>query len=480
VLLELLQLCDSALPVGAAAHSLGLETLVEEEALRPDDLESFLRDYLGEAGALEAAFVRRGWRGENLAALSKEFEARRPARESRAAALKTGRRFAELFNALSGSRLPLLLPYPIALGAAASIAGIPEESIALGYLQQSIMGLVSACQRLRPLGQSAASRIVWNLRPAIHAAVSHSETLEVSCFTHLPELGSMRHPLLETRLFIQLNARLDLHFETFGQGTRMLVEIQEPPWKVIRAFRQPNGGAMVHLHNVSGGILAGDRLSLRIGVGAGAIAQVTTTGATRLYRHREAALHSEQHLSISVDEGAVLEYLPDAIIPFAGSRHGQHTNVSLANEAAFFWWELIAPGREAMGEHFAFDSLRIQTAVRSRAGPILLEDVVLQPGVRPLESAARLGPYCYMATFYAFQVGRSAVELLRLESILAELAREVSRPRVSIWGASALPRRCDRARIERHGSRFTGHASQVLDKGSEVPNRRGKPCLHEN
>jgi urease accessory protein len=72
---------------------------------------------------------------------------------------------------------------------------------------------------------------------------------------------------------------------------------------VIRAFEQPNGGAMVHLHSVSGGILAGDRLSLQITTGAGAAALLTSTGATRLYRHRKGSLDSVQHISISVGEG---------------------------------------------------------------------------------------------------------------------------------------------------------------------------------
>jgi urease accessory protein len=218
----------------------------------------------------------------------------------------------------------------------------------------------------------------------------------------------------------------------------MRVDAQDPPWKVVRAFPQANGGALVHLHNVSGGIIAGDRLSLKIAVGPRATAQVTSTGATRLYRHRAGAPDSEQHLSISVAEGAVLEYLPDALIPFAGSRHVQRTTATLADQATFFWWEFLAPGRQAMGEQFAFERLQVETAVRSRLRPLVLENFVLEPNIRSVESTARLGGYTHTATLFAFQVGRSSSDLCRLESILAELAREASRPGVTIWGASAL------------------------------------------
>ena len=62
MLLRLMQLADSALPIGTTAHSFGLETLVAEGNLIVAQLELFLRDYLEEAGGVEIVICRLGYR----------------------------------------------------------------------------------------------------------------------------------------------------------------------------------------------------------------------------------------------------------------------------------------------------------------------------------------------------------------------------------------------------------------------------------
>ncbi|HEY2842856.1 MAG TPA: urease accessory protein UreD [Bryobacteraceae bacterium] len=206
----------------------------------------------------------------------------------------------------------------------------------------------------------------------------------------------------------------------------------------MRAFALPFSGSLVHLNNVSGGVLAGDRLALDVEVRAGAAAQITTTGATRLYRHRAGAADSEQHARFSVGDGGLLEYLPDAVIPYAGSRHTQRTEIRLGLGAALFWWEILAPGRLAAGERFAFERLRVHSEVHAGTRPVLCEDYLLEPQRKDLSAAARMFEYSHTASFCAVQEGRPPVFWRELEDRLNEVARVRTRLGETVWGARML------------------------------------------
>ncbi len=238
----------------------------------------------------------------------------------------------------------------------------------------------------------------------------------------------------------QVKGRLHLNFiyDQTCQQTRMTISEQQPPLKVIRAFPLTDGAALVHLQNLSGGILGGDQLATTVEVGARACVQLTSTSATRLYRSHPQAPIATQTNDIQVKENGLLEYLPDPLIPFAGSRYQQHTRIELAADAGLFWWETVTPGRVARGELFDYEMLHIGLEIIAQGKPLAIERLKLEPRSRSHSSLARLGSYPYFASFYICRVGLGAACWLRLEKEFSELAQQLSRPAEISWGVSTL------------------------------------------
>jgi urease accessory protein len=221
-LLRLLQLTDSALPIGALAHSFGIETLVSSELVAAKDVPAFLGGFVEESGVMQAVFCRAGFRAarkfsnRQWVELNDRLSALQPGRECRAADGVLGRRlllmvtnlghFSLLEDALDAAeRGATYVHYAPAFGLAAAALGIEEDPVVLAYLHHSITAVISVFQRLLPIGQNQAMGLLWRLKPAILEAAEASRIYgleNVACFTPLLDWGTMEHPALTTRLFI--------------------------------------------------------------------------------------------------------------------------------------------------------------------------------------------------------------------------------------------------------------------------------------
>ncbi len=218
----------------------------------------------------------------------------------------------------------------------------------------------------------------------------------------------------------------------------MRVERQHPPLKVVRAFPQSDGSTLVHLHNISGGVLGGDTLETRVHIAAQASVQLTSTSATRVYRTPPHSAAATQTTVVDIDAGGLLEYVPDLLIPFANARYRQQSTITLADGAGLFWWEIVAPGRVAHGEYFDYTRLQLDLTIRAHTSPIAIERVCIEPSTHSVTSLARLGNYSYLCSFYICKVGLSPAYWLQLERELSLLAQELTILHEVQWGVSTL------------------------------------------
>ena len=205
------------------AHSFGLESLVEYGLLSPHNLEAFLAGWLEESGALEAAFCARSCALAHAGPagfaewleLNSRLDARKPAREARDASSAMARCLvdvairaygdlvlSELVNSSDGQGRPI--HYAACFGYVAGRLEISGCHAIPAFLHQSVAGLISACQRLMPLGHIEAQAILFHLKPRIvrAAACAMEADVQVPSCAPLLEIGSMTHPRLGTRLFI--------------------------------------------------------------------------------------------------------------------------------------------------------------------------------------------------------------------------------------------------------------------------------------
>ena len=148
----------------------------------------------------------------------------------------------------------------------------------------------------------------------------------------------------------------------------------------------------------AGGVLQGDRNRIEIHLGRDAQAHLTTQSATKI--HEMDHNHAAQDQEIILDDGAYLEYLPEATIPHRHSRYLTRTRISIAPTATLLYAEILAAGRKHYrdGELFAYDVFSSTvTATRPPVGSaepreLFTEKFVIEPARQPPAVTGVMGP----------------------------------------------------------------------------------------
>ncbi|MDF1727454.1 MAG: urease accessory UreF family protein [Sulfitobacter sp.] len=206
--LTLAQWFSPAYPVGAFAYSHGLEGAVAAgEVGDADSLEEWVLAVLqtgaGRNDALLLAAAYRAPDGEALAEVNATARALAASAGRLRETTDQGASFCEITARAFG--LPLRdLAYPVAAGAAARAAGLSLDLTQQFYLQAFAGNLVTAAQRLCPIGQSAAQTLIRGLSAPILdivAETGNGDLDQLRSAAFLSDIAAMQQETLHARIF---------------------------------------------------------------------------------------------------------------------------------------------------------------------------------------------------------------------------------------------------------------------------------------
>jgi len=232
---------------------------------------------------------------------------------------------------------------------------------------------------------------------------------------------------------------LELSLAPHGGLTRVQRQYQQAPLHVYRPIYLDPGRpdmAFVFVQQFGDGFVQGDRCRIEVDCAPGSAAHITTQAATNVFgaRHNFAT----QLVDLRVGAGALLEHLPDPVVPFAGSRLFQQVRVTADPTSTVILGETLLPGRVARGEAHAYDLYWADTEIRRPDGTLLVADTLrlgAAGGAAPT-SIGLLGPHDVLATFYV------VTEEIDRATLVAVLRGALAGCPDVFAGASELPNAC--------------------------------------
>ena len=202
------------------------------------------------------------------------------------------------------------------------------------------------------------------------------------------------------------------------------------PWYLDPALP---GMAVVYVQTPAGGLIQGDRATLRFDLGDAAQVHITNQAAEKI--HSMTANCALQGVSFVLDTGAYAEYCPEPIILFPRARFGQQLHVRLGRQATFFFSEIFLIRGDMTRE--PFEALSTSLTVTDAAGALLMrEHGVALPLQQRLTGPGVLDRYQVWGQ--AVLVGRSVTESWARE-IQGELQEESLPDTVLVAGTTVLP-----------------------------------------
>jgi urease accessory protein len=222
---------------------------------------------------------------------------------------------------------------------------------------------------------------------------------------------------------LHLECQADSRGRTFlaKQSFRAPIHLSKPHWD--------GNYLIINVVNPTAGLFAGDHVETTVRVCAGARAVLTTPSAARVFRAKRSIQKTEIVQTIVVENGGRLDVCPDILIAHGGARYSQASRIEVHAGGELFFTEMLAPGRTASGEVFAYEKLEFSTDLIAGGRFAVRERYCLDASSEGLQAMRRRFPRAYYASALVvspserWESVQRGVEALNGASVIAGASR---------------------------------------------------------
>ncbi len=204
-----------------------------------------------------------------------------------------------------------------------------------------------------------------------------------------------------------------------------------PPFKLYSPFYQGDCARFTCMC-AAAGVLGGDCNEITLHIGQNSYVHFSDQGYQKLFNTNGRI--SRQKVTVTVESGGRLIYLPHPVMTFGGCDHIAQTRVDIACDSTLVFSGIYCCGRTAMGEAFALRRFRSRSLLCIDGRPDFIDNTLIQPEVLPVKGTGFFEGFTHTGMLYLYSADR------RLLTEAQNLCRSYSSPDEMVSACSATER----------------------------------------
>jgi urease accessory protein len=266
-----------------------------------------------------------------------------------------------------------------------------------------------------------------------------------------------------------MNAQLDIKIAE-RKGCSFLKEVYfTTPFKVANITEDKTEHTLhLMLMSSSPGILDGDVYDIKIEIEKNCSLHLHTQAYQRLFNMQHGA---SQQVTIHLNDGASLVYIPHPSVPHEQSVFTSRSNFYIGNKCSFVFGEILTCGRKLNGEVFLFSKYHSINQFFINNKLVIKENLLMQPSVIDVHAIGQLEGYTHQASLIYLQeeVDMKTIQTAMLEFLSAQKNIE--------YGVTIAPVNGLIIRLLGHGAE---QLFKVLNDLHLIINRQGAKTQSDN